>query len=148
MKEHKHLGIYALVLKNKHILLIKKAVGPYEGKLDLPGGSAEFGETPEETLKRELKEETGLDIYEYELFDANSVTVDWHTNENEITKVHHTGIFYKVTNYQNEIKKDIEIDKVNDDSLGAEFYNIDSLTKDMLSAITVLQLEKLGYDLK
>ena len=148
MKEHKHLGIYALVLKDNQILLIKKAVGPYEGKLDLPGGSAEFGETPEETLKRELKEETGLDIYAYELFDANSVTVDWYTKEDEITKVHHTGIFYKVTNYQNEIQKDIEIDSVNDDSLGAEFYDINSLKKDKLSAIAIIQLEKLGYDLK
>ena len=59
MKEHKHLGAYALVLKDNQILLIKKVTGPYDGKLDLPGGSLEFGETPEKALKRELLEETG-----------------------------------------------------------------------------------------
>ena len=104
MKEHKHLGAYALVIKNNQILLIKKVTGPYDGKLDLPGGTIEFGETPETALKRELKEETGLDILEYKLFDASSVLVDWH-RDNDIIKVHHLGIFYQVLNYQNEIKK-------------------------------------------
>ena len=32
-------------------------------------------------------------------------------------------------NYNNDIKKVVEIDEVNDDSLGAEFYDISSLTK-------------------
>lgn len=147
MKEHKHLGAYALVIKNNQILLIKKVTGPYDGKLDLPGGTIEFGETPETTLKRELKEETGLDILEYKLFDASSVLVDWH-RDNDIIKVHHLGIFYQVLNYQNEIKKEINIDEKNDDSLGAEFYDINTLTKEQLSAIAILELEKLGYNLK
>lgn len=147
MKEHKHLGAYALVIKNNQILLIKKVTGPYDGKLDLPGGTIEFGETPETALKRELKEETGLDILEYKLFDASSVLVDWH-RDNDIIKVHHLGIFYQVLNYQNEIKKEINIDEKNDDSLGAEFYDINTLTKEQLSAIAILELEKLGYNLK
>ena len=148
MKEHKHLGAYALILKDNQILLIKKITGPYDGKLDLPGGTIEFSETPEETLKRELLEETGIDVINYELFDANSVTVVWKPQENLEVKTHHTGIFYKILNYKNEIKKEIQIDEINDDSLGAEFYDIDKLTKDNLSAIAILELEKLGYHLK
>lgn len=65
MKEHKHIGVYGLIIENNNIALIKKCNGPYTGKLDLPGGSFEFGETPEETLKRELKEETGIDCKEF-----------------------------------------------------------------------------------
>mgnify|MGYP003295650759 CR=1 FL=1 len=60
MKEYKQLGSYGLIIKNDKILLIKKSGGPYDGKLDLPGGTIEFCETPEEALIRELKEEVGI----------------------------------------------------------------------------------------
>ncbi len=39
MKEFKQLGAYGLVIKNDTILLVKKFGGPYDGKLDLPGGT-------------------------------------------------------------------------------------------------------------
>lgn len=147
MKEHKHLGSYGLIIKDNQILLIKKKTGPYDGKLDLPGGTIEFCEKPVETLKRELLEEVGIEVENYKLFDVDSVVVEWQHN-NEIIKTHHTGIFYKVLSYKNDIKKEIAIDSVNDDSLGADFYDIDKLNKNMLSAITILELEKLGYHLK
>lgn len=142
-KENKHIGVYGLIIENDKILLIRKAVGPYTGKLDLPGGSFEFGERPEETLKRELLEEVGIEIKEYELYDADSIRVDW-IDDNTKIKTHHIGIFYKVTKYENEIRKDIEIDSQNDDSLGAEFYDIKKLHKNQLSSIAILELEKLG----
>jgi len=145
LKEHKHLGAYGLIIEDEKILLIKKVTGPYDGKLDLPGGTIEFGETPEIALKRELLEEVGIEITNYELFEANSVLVDWLYKENDIIKVHHIGIFYKILNYQNNIKKEIKIDEKNDDSKGADFYSIKDLTKDKLSAIAILELERLGY---
>ncbi len=65
--------------------------------------------------------------------------------EDALVKVHHTGIFFKVSNYNNEIKREVKVDEVNDDSLGAEFYDIDKLSKKELSAIAIMELEKLGY---
>ena len=62
MKEYKQLGAYGLVINDNKILLIKKSGGPYDGKLDLPGGTIEFCERPEDALKREFKEEIGADI--------------------------------------------------------------------------------------
>ena len=147
MKTHTHIGVYGLIVKEDKILLIKKAGGPYDGKLDLPGGSFEFGETPEEALKRELKEETGIEKIEYKLFNSNSVIVDWNYNDS-IIKVHHIGIFYKITSYKGKIKNKVKLDNKNDDSLGASFYDIKKLKKEDLSAIAVLQLKKLGYNLK
>lgn len=146
-KKHKHLGAYGLVIQGGKILLIKKKTGPYDGKLDLPGGTIEFGETPEVALKRELMEETGIEVNKYQLYDANSVLVDWLYND-ELVKVHHFGMFYQILEFSNEVKHDIEIDAQNDDSLGAEFYEIDKLSKDQLSAIAILELEKMGYKLK
>jgi len=148
MKEFKQLGAYGLIIEDNKILLIKKSGGPYDGKLDLPGGTIEFCERPEEALKRELLEVVGIEVSEYELFDANSVAFEWQFKEDILVKVHHTGIFYKVLNYKNDIKKEVKIDEINDDSLGAEFYDIESLSKDNLSAIALLELNKLGYKIK
>ena len=36
---------------------------------------------------------------------------------------------------------------MNDDSLGAEFFDINELSKDKLSATAIMELEKLGYKL-
>ena len=146
MKKIKHLGAYGLIIKGDKMVLIKKVGGPYDGKLDLPGGTIEWGETPEETLIRELKEEVGIDVLKYELFDANSITFEW-TYKDELENGHHLGIFYKILDYKNEILNNINIDSQNDDSNGAEFYNIKDLKKHMLSNIAILEIEKLGYKL-
>ena len=58
--------MYGIVVKENKILLINKVGGPYNGKLDLPGGTIKLGEKPEETLIRELKEETNIDVIKYE----------------------------------------------------------------------------------
>ena len=44
------------------ILLIKRNTVPFKGFWALPGGRAEPGETVEQTIVREVKEETGLDV--------------------------------------------------------------------------------------
>ena len=147
IKTHTHIGVYGLIIDNDKILLIDKVTGPYDGLLDLPGGSFEFGERPEETLKREFQEETGITITDYELFDVGSVIVDWNYKEHLI-KVHHIGIFYKINEYKEQIKEKIEVTKTNDDSKGAAFYDIKNLKRENLSSIAILELEKLGYNLK
>ena len=44
------------------MLLTKKNFCPYEGLWGLPGEAIEFGETPEMTVKREIQEETALEV--------------------------------------------------------------------------------------
>lgn len=44
------------------ILLIKRRTVPFRGYWALPGGRVESGETVEQTIVREVKEETGLDV--------------------------------------------------------------------------------------
>lgn len=51
-----------ILIENDRILLIKRAKEPDLGKWAIPGGRIEEDETAEECLKREFKEETGLDV--------------------------------------------------------------------------------------
>jgi 8-oxo-dGTP diphosphatase len=44
------------------ILLVKRDTVPFKGYWALPGGRMELGETVEQTIVREVKEETGLDV--------------------------------------------------------------------------------------
>ena len=44
------------------ILLIKRETVPFRGYWALPGGRSERGETVEQTIIREAKEETGLEV--------------------------------------------------------------------------------------
>src|SRR5579871_3277920 len=46
------------------LLSMRRAPGVrgLDGKWELPGGKIEFGETPEQTIVREIKEELGIDI--------------------------------------------------------------------------------------
>ena len=54
------IGSYGVVTDHDRLLLCRLSVGPHAGRWTLPGGGLEFGEHPEETLAREVEEETGL----------------------------------------------------------------------------------------
>lgn len=58
----------ALVLYKNKLLLTKRALSPYKGWWDLPGGFIDRGENPQAAVERELKEETGLDIQVKKIF--------------------------------------------------------------------------------
>ena len=138
MVEKRHLGVYGLIIKDGKIALILKSRGAYTGKLDLPGGSFEHGERPEETLRREIKEELNADVKSFKLFDAESVVVNWLHHE-ETENMHHIGIFYKVGLKKYDLKEDAD----GQDSLGAKWYEISSLKKDMVSPLVWIELKKL-----
>lgn len=54
-------AVSAILVRDGHVLLSRRAREPHKGMWDLPGGFLESGEHPEEGLRREIREETGLD---------------------------------------------------------------------------------------
>ncbi|NSW92570.1 MAG: NUDIX domain-containing protein [Firmicutes bacterium] len=54
----------ALIVKDNQILIAKrKSNAKLANKWEFPGGKIEAGETPEECLRRELKEELNINRY-------------------------------------------------------------------------------------
>jgi len=52
----------AVITQNKKILLTKRAIPPKKDWWDVPGGFLKNGEYPETGIKREMKEELGVEI--------------------------------------------------------------------------------------
>ena len=51
-----------IVEKDYKLLLVRRKKDPFKGSLTFPGGKVDEGEKVEDALKRELKEETNLDV--------------------------------------------------------------------------------------
>ncbi|MGA2575555.1 MAG: NUDIX hydrolase [Bryobacteraceae bacterium] len=56
------LGIGALIFNRDKILLVERGKEPLKGYWSLPGGVLETGETLEQGVIREVREETGLEV--------------------------------------------------------------------------------------
>ena len=56
------LAVDAVIFYRDGLVLIERENQPYQGCYALPGGFVEVGETVESAVRREAKEETGLDI--------------------------------------------------------------------------------------
>jgi 8-oxo-dGTP diphosphatase len=63
------VGVGAVILDGDKILLEQRKNEPSKGKWSVPGGLVELGESMEDAVIREVKEETGLDVYEPQLVD-------------------------------------------------------------------------------
>lgn len=64
----------ALIFNQDKVLLLKS--DKWRTKYVIPGGHIELGETMEDALKREIKEETGLDIYDIEFVSVQEFIFD------------------------------------------------------------------------
>lgn len=71
------VGVGAVLVCNNRILLEKRKSEPGRGKWSIPGGLVEIGEKAEQTVIREVKEETNLEVEQPELIDVvNNITLD------------------------------------------------------------------------
>jgi len=61
-KESPSVMVDAVVIENEKLLLVTRKKDPFKGFLTFPGGKVDEGEKVEDAVKRELREETSLDI--------------------------------------------------------------------------------------
>ena len=57
-----YVGVGAVIVQGGQVLIVKRKYDPLAGQWSLPGGGVELGETLEDSVVREMREETGLDI--------------------------------------------------------------------------------------
>lgn len=100
MSNHPRVGIGVFVWKDGKFLMGRRRGSHGHDTWSVPGGHLEFGESWETCAKREVKEETGMDIVNVRFFAATNdyfedeskhyitiwVESDWQKNEPTITE--------------------------------------------------------------
>jgi 8-oxo-dGTP diphosphatase len=118
-----------LIFQNKKILICqRKEEGDHPLKWEFPGGKLKDNENNQEALKRELKEELGIEIYEMILFDE-------YLYEYKKLSKNLKLVFFQIFQFGGEIQNNvhqqlkwIEISKLGDyDFLEGDFKIIDKL---------------------
>lgn len=116
------VGVFALIFNNKNEVLLvnhklsEKKPEEFSDCWSMPGGAIEFGETTAGALKREIKEELGINIFEEKLISYN----DWIKMDR-----HWIGLnFIAKTNDVPEIK---EPEKIKE----ARFFNMNDIPNNL-----------------
>ncbi|SDJ16018.1 NUDIX hydrolase [Salimicrobium halophilum] len=99
------VGCGAIIEDERGRILLQKRTD--FGVWGVPGGLLEVGETFEEAVRREVKEETGLSMNALDLFGVYSGTKGFAEYENG-DKVFSVQIIFKVTDFRGTVEKNKE----------------------------------------
>ena len=65
--------VAAIIIRDDHVFATRRGYGEWQGWWEFPGGKMEAGESPQEALKREIREELDAEITVGQLIE----TVEW-----------------------------------------------------------------------
>lgn len=71
-------SVTGIVIKDGKVLLARHTYGSGQGKLIVPGGYVEYGETPQDAVKREFMEETKVVVEPKEIIGMRFNAHDWY----------------------------------------------------------------------
>lgn len=71
-------SVTGIVIHEGRVLLVRHTYGAGQGKLVIPGGYVNQGEAPQEAVKREFMEETGVVVEPREIVGIRFNTHDWY----------------------------------------------------------------------
>ncbi|WP_018663235.1 NUDIX hydrolase [Heyndrickxia acidiproducens] len=119
-------GSVVLVLNKEEKLLLQQRIEP-RGVWGLPGGLMELGESAEETARREVYEETGLQLKDLELLNLYS-------GKNYFVRLQNGDEFYSVTaayvcrSFFGEARVNL------DEGLNIAFFPLDKLPEQLVGS--------------
>jgi len=113
------------------LLLVRRGIQPFLGKMDLPGGFVEPFETAEESLSREIKEELGITVKKMEYCCS-------FPNEYPFSGV---DIFTLDFAFRIEIDPSVEMTP-HDDISGFKFYKPDDIPWNDLQGSSMIKIIK------
>lgn len=133
---HSHFGVYALITNPQNeVLVIKKMRGPYTGMYDLPGGTPEPLELLEETLIREVAEETSCHVLNHTQLGAFSIRYDYLKNEAPAT-IRHFSVIYSC-----DVEGIPRMDGDGEDAGGCIWIPIKKITETQVTPFTKIALK-------
>lgn len=114
-----------LVFNEKGQILLQKRAD--NGLWGNPGGCMELGESIYDTTKRELLEETGLNVSQLELFQIYSGENQHHIYPNG-DEVYFVNIIFKTATYEGQLKA------MDNESLALKFFDIKDIPEHITSS--------------
>ena len=110
-------GVGVVVFRNEEVLLVKRKKAPYKGQWSIPGGKHQLGETVTQAARRELMEETGVEVNELTLIDVIDIMVP---DEEGKILYHYIVADYRAHWLSGECSP-------GDDALDGEWFNLNKL---------------------
>lgn len=104
MDTRPYIGVAAIVVRGNTVLLGKRTSKHATGTWAFPGGHLEFGESPENAIRREMQEETGMEPISIE---RAPYTNDVFKDEGK----HSVTLFFKITVSDNATPEVLEKEK-------------------------------------
>lgn len=131
---HTAFGVYGIIRKDGHLLVVKKTKGPYKNRYDLPGGSQAPEERIEETLYREILEETNLKIDRFQQLGTVNFLFPWDYEKTNMNN--HIGVFYLIDSFKGSVLNNTEQFE-GQDSLGAVWLPIAKISESNSSPLVL-----------
>lgn len=120
-------AVGGIVFKENCVLLVKRKNPPSQGKWSIPGGVIEFGESMNDAVRRELLEETGLNVTPLCIVEV--IEKINRGKNNEIL------FHYIITDYL--CLMNCGQLKASTDALNADFFHIDALAEKGIDVKTI-----------
>lgn len=129
------VGVGAVIVKGNKILLVKRAGEPGKGLWSIPGGLVEIGESIKDAARREVKEETGLDVRVDEVADVTEIII--RDEENKV-KHHYVIVDFFAVPLKGELK-------ASSDALEVRWVEFKDLKNYSLTNTVKKLFRKLGF---
>lgn len=136
-----HIGVGVMMVRDNHLLLIKRKYNPDAGYWSIPGGHLDLGERVEHAAVREAHEETGFKTKVTKL--AGIINKIMYDDDGKI-EYHYVLINYFVEQIEGDPNQP---PNAADDALDAKFVPFDELKNYKLteSLVELLKRLKIGY---